>query len=436
MVSADTFWFGERRFDSQAGVAEFEYGFDDTWRFVETLTLPRARFAAPADALAAALELAHAILGISYYKAICPPTIAVRGAPFSDALATFLDTLYLNGLGEFAHQNQLDLLGRIQFPSGGACKAQTPIGLPDFALAALGGGKDSLVTVERLKHARTPVAVFWIGDSPLIAACAERTGLPTLNVTRKLDPALFELNRRGALNGHVPVTAINSSIAVLLALTQGANQIVFSNERSADAGNFTDARGLVVNHQYSKSYAFEALFAAYVEQAIAADLNYFSLLRPLSELAITQRFAALDQYFDVFSSCNRNFRILGAKPTERWCGECPKCHFVFAALAPQLPKPKLIGIFGRNLLDDSRLIGAFEALMEFNALKPFECVGEGVEVRAALAALSQRADWCEDAVIAHYREIVAPALPALPPLNALLEPRGPHRVPPDLLAEL
>jgi hypothetical protein len=132
----------------------------------------------------------------------------------------------------------------------------------------------------------------------------------------------------------------------------------------------------------------------------------------------------------VFSSCNRNFRILGPKPTDRWCGQCPKCHFVFLALAPFMPKPRLLRIFGRNLLDDPLLAPAFDALMEYRDHKPFECVGEGIEARAAMAALTQRAEWREDALVARFIDEIAPQLGSTQPaLDALLAPAGEHRIP-------
>lgn len=434
---ADVFWFGSRSYEPSTGQVLLEYGFDASWRFVETLSLPAAAAALDSTAVERALEVLHLIAGVSYYKAICPARIEIRNTLPAPALATLLDELYLKGLGEFAHQNGLDLIGKIQFPRGTEGSAATSLGLASHALIALGGGKDSLVSVETIKRAGLPATVFWVGDSELIASCAARTGMPNLNLKRQIDPKLFELNRLGALNGHIPVTAINSAIALLSALIVNANSIVFSNERSADVGNFVNPQGMEVNHQFSKSFAFERAFADYVSGFVAADLSYFSLLRPLSELAVTQRFAKLTQYFDVFSSCNRNFRIIGPKPSERWCGECPKCHFVFLALAPHLPKPVLNGIFGRNLLDDVRLIPAFEALLEFNAHKPFECVGEGLEARAALAALSARADWREDAVVEHFQRVVRPALGAQDlSMAPLLTLRGEHRIPSALLAWL
>ncbi|HJT98389.1 MAG TPA: endonuclease domain-containing protein, partial [Rhodanobacteraceae bacterium] len=181
--------------------------------------------------------------------------------------------------------------------------------------------------------------------------------------------------------------------------------------------------------------AFERAFGDLIRSHVAADLHYCSLLRPLSELAVAERFARSQRYDDVFSSCNRNFRILGPRPADRWCGQCPKCHFVFLALAPFMPKPRLLRIFGRNLLDDIALAPAFDALMEYRDHKPFECVGEGIESRAAMAALAARAEWREDAIVARFADAILPALDgASLALAPLLVPEGEHRIPARLEA--
>ena len=79
---------------------------------------------------------------------------------------------------------------------------------------------------------------------------------------------------------------------------------------------------------------FEQGFRAVIAGQVSPGIEYFSLLRPLKELAITQRFSEMHQYHGVFSSCNRNFHIDGARISGRWCGNCPKCRFTTLALAP------------------------------------------------------------------------------------------------------
>jgi hypothetical protein len=234
------------------------------------------------------------------------------------------------------------------------------------------------------------------------------------------------------------VTAINSAILVLAALLRGFDQVVFSNERSASYGSeILDEHGHVVaevNHQWSKGWAFENAFGAHVERHVAADLHYYSLLRPLSELAVARQFAKTDRYDAHFSSCNRNFHILGDRPVNRWCGQCPKCHFVFLALAPFMPKPRLMGIFGRNLLDDASLAPGFDALIEYRDHKPFECVGEGREARASFVALANRPAWREDMLVARFVNEIAPQLVGadLATVDDLLPSSGEHRIPPAL----
>lgn len=415
------------------GVAELVYAFDDGPELIERVAFPDApRLPAGREtAHAATLRLLHLVAGVSYYKAGVPARIEVEGEALDDATADLLDTLYLHGLAEFAYRNRLDLRERIRFPRGGAAPAPAPAaGLPPRTLVPIGGGKDSLVVVEAIKATGGAAVAAWVGQSPLIAACAEITGLPRLNIGRELSPLLFEMNRQGAWNGHIPVTAINSCILTVAAVLYGCNGIAFANERSASAATL-EYDGQQVNHQWSKGMACERLLQDWLHTHAAADLDYFSLLRPYAELAVTRAFARTGgPYFDVFSSCNRNFRILGPRPTDRWCGQCPKCHFVFLALAPFMPKPRLLSIFGRNLLDDETQADGFDALMEYRNHKPFECVGEGAEARAAMTVLAARPEWAEDALVARFRREILPQLDATQlGMEPWLAASPDHRVP-------
>ena len=438
--AVESFRFVDCGFDAATGIARLAYAFDDGPVLVETVTVPGAPFAldgARAAAAEQALRLLHLVAGVSYYKAAVPRDIRIDGYAIDDATAGLLEQVYLHGLGEFAYRNGLDLRDRLRFPRGtdavppgAASDAAAPaLGLRGHALVAIGGGKDSLVSIEALRAAGVEQTVCWIGGSQLIAACAARTGLPTLNIGRQLAPELFEYNRQGAWNGHIPVTAINSAILAFAAVLLDAGQVVFSNERSASYGSLIEGTG-EVNHQWSKGWAFEQAFADHLRRRVAADLAYYSLLRPLSELAVARQFAKIDRYDAHFSSCNRNFHLLGERPTSRWCGVCPKCHFVFLALAPFMPKPRLVGIFGRNLLDDAAQVPGYDALMEYRDHKPFECVGEARESRAAMAALAERPEWREDAVVARFRREVLPQLDAgTLAIAPLLVPAAEHGVP-------
>ena len=252
-------------FDAASGVARLVYAFDDGPELVETVTLPGAPFAlddAQAAAATRALQLLHLIAGVSYYKAAIPQEIRIDGYDIDAATAALLETVYLNGLGEFAYRNGLSLQGRIKFPVARVSEAHPgnqvagtpdaavglirateaaakPLGLRVHALVAIGGGKDSLVSIEALRAEGVAQTVTWIGGSQLIAACAAHTGLPTLNIGRQLATQLFDFNRQGAWNGHIPVTAVNSAIMAFAAIVIGVDQVVFSNERSASYGSLS-----------------------------------------------------------------------------------------------------------------------------------------------------------------------------------------------------
>ena len=434
------FHFVRCGFDATTGVAQLVYAFDDGPELIETVTVPGAPFALTDERAAAverALRLLHLITGVSYYKAAVPPEIRIDSYSIDADTAALLTLVYENGLGEFAYRNGLNLHGKIRFPHGEMDDLAAPtVGLREHALVAIGGGKDSLVSIEALRTLGVAQTVTWIGGSQLIKACAERTGLPILNIGRALAPQLFDYNRDGAWNGHIPVTVLNSAIMALAALLHGVDQVVFSNERSASYGSMIEGTG-EVNHQWSKGWACEQAFGEYLQRHVAADLHYYSLLRPLSELAVARQFAKTDHYDAHFSSCNRNFHILGERPANRWCGVCPKCHFVFLALAPFMPKPRLVGIFGRNLLDDPAQTAGYDGLLEFQDHKPFECVGEGRESRAAMAALAERPEWREDALVERFVREIRPQLIAdelrIEPLLVLDDE---HRIPPRLWERL
>jgi hypothetical protein len=433
------FRFVRALLNPHTGEVQLGYAFDDGPVLVETITIPGAPFeldAARAAQVEQALRLLHLIAGVSYYKAAVPNEIRIESYDIDADTAAFLAELYENGLGEFAYRNGLSFRGRIRFPAGppihrGEQRDAAASESPARALVAIGGGKDSLVTIEALRAAGVMQTVAWIGGSQLIRACAERTGLPTLAIGRQLAPELFQYNREGAWNGHIPVTAVNSAILALAALLTGHDQVVFSNERSASYGSTIPGTG-EVNHQWSKGWTFERAFAAQLAR-IAPQLRYYSLLRPLSELAVARQFAKIDHYDAHFSSCNRNFHLLGERPAARWCGVCPKCHFVFLALAPFVPKPRLMAIFGRNLLDEPGLAPGFDALIEYRDHKPFECVGEGAESRAAFHALGRSPSWREDALVARFVTEIEPQLdpPALE-MAPLLQPAGEHGIPDEL----
>lgn len=359
-------------------------------QFTETITLPSVE--APVevgDGFRALARLLAFAAGTSYYKALVPATISVAGG-LTDAERHFLTEVVKGGLAEFAYRNDLPdaLAPTIVAPTRPDVeRSGTPTPSHAKALVAVGGGKDSIVTLESVRRV-ADVTLFSVNSYEPITRTADASGLPLVQARRSLDKRLFALNEAGAHNGHVPVTAVNSIIACLIALRGGLDTVVFANEASSSYGNL-QWHGVEVNHQWSKGLGFEGMLRSLVSPW---GVDYVSFLRPLTELAIVRRFATLP-YLDVFTSCNRAFH-LDASRRRNWCGECPKCTFVFLMLSPFVPKAQMDAIFGKDLFADAALRPLFLDLLAIgDGHKPFECVGEPSECRAAYTLLQAHPDW-------------------------------------------
>jgi len=350
--------------------------------------------------------------GLSYYKLAAPPRVEISDAyapeGFSIGEIAFHRRLLAKGLGEFSFVNGLDaeLQPEFSYRSAAPRECVHDLLLNKGPLVPVGGGKDSCVSIEILRSAAAADARFsptliTVNRYPVIADVIRDASLPDIAVVRTLDPKLGVLNSLGALNGHVPATAIVSLAVICAAVLHGHGAVVMSNERSASEGN-VEYQGIEINHQWSKSEEAEAAIAALVG-SISSELTYFSLLRPLSELAIARRFAnTCGRYFGSFSSCNAAFRLDPARRASRWCGHCPKCQFVYLALATALDREVLEGIWGSELFESSEEDG-FAALLGLRDWKPFECVGEYGECRVALQMVMENPQWAQHPVLARLK---------------------------------
>jgi hypothetical protein len=101
------------------GRVELHYGYQSGLRFCESVDfhapLPRAR--GLRQSFDAAISALCALAGVSYYKAFVPKRIVVEAPPLGESQLAFFRDLYLNGLGEFAVRNGLDLSDRVHFTS-------------------------------------------------------------------------------------------------------------------------------------------------------------------------------------------------------------------------------------------------------------------------------------------------------------------------------
>ncbi len=110
---------------------------------------------------------------------------------------------------------------------------------------------------------------------------------------------------------------------------------------------------------------------------------------------------------------------------------------MFLALAPFIEKTELIGIFGRNLLDDETQRGGFAELCGLQEHKPFECVGEVAESAAVMSHLGSHPIWRKDAVVRRLHGALALLRQRDPAsFRDLLKVKHPHRVPDSYMAKL
>jgi UDP-N-acetyl-alpha-D-muramoyl-L-alanyl-L-glutamate epimerase len=387
-------------------------------------------------AVAAAVRILYLLAGVSYYKTTAAPMVDLGDHPTTAAERVFLKTFLVQGLGEFAYRNALDLRGiTVTGPDVTDTTlraAYAPaVGEP---LIPFGGGIDSIVTVDAVTRTHRDASLCIVHPPEdrfaAIEDAASVTGLPVVRVSRRLDPQVRRSAELGLLNGHVPVTAIVTAAAVVAAVLGRRDAVVLSNEQSASAPTLV-ADGVAVNHQWSKGEEFEQAFAALIRDTFGSSLSVFSYLRPRSELWVAQQFAALPAFHRAFRSCNRAFHQDPEQRLDHWCGECDKCCFIDLILAPFVPAADLRRIFGdREPLDNLELMGKFQALLGLGEdAKPFECVGDVQECQVATRLAAGRADRSGTAIL-HLlaKEIEEVPLPAA---ADLLEPIGAHFVPAD-----
>ncbi len=328
---------------------------------------------------------------ISYFKATCSPQFFIKCGKLNEFQERWFKKLFYVGLGEFRYINNINISNDdwVEFISEGEeIKVQEQADDLSGIIIPVGGGKDSNVTLDLLKDYKKDSLVFRIGNNSVSEGCAKVAGFSNdelIEVKRTIDKNLLELNSRGFLNGHTPFSGIVAFLTYLCSYLLGKKYIALSNE---DSANETNVDGENINHQYSKTIEFENDFREYGKKVLKANVEYFSMLRPISELQIAMLFSKIEQYHNVFKSCN-----VGSKSVPwKWCCNCPKCLFVYTILSPFLYKEKLVNIFGEDLFEREDLLKTFIELCGYGETKPFECVGTYSEIRFAITETIKKCD--------------------------------------------
>ena len=333
------------------------------------------------------------INAINYYKLTCSKKFSIKCGYLNDEQKKFFKKLFYNGLSELLYKNNLNITYEDFFDID-VINKKLNFEIQDTFngnLIPIGGGKDSIVTLEILKDEKNKNKCFvykrniYPDDKAILntihTAGYDDNDILYFNVT--LDPLMLKLNKEGFYNGHVPLSSCLAFASYIMAYLNNKKYIVLSNEASANEGN---VNGTNINHQYSKSYEFEKDFREYTSNYFTKYIEYFSLLRCWNEFQIVKRFLQQPKYLDVFRSCN-----IGMKKNE-WCGNCSKCLYVYIMLYPFVNKDKLIEIFHSDMLDNIQYKDIFLGLINQDVDKPFECVGTRDEINYALGLAIQNND--------------------------------------------
>ncbi len=376
--------------DNDTLSVKFYFSLDDKYFFTPTFEVPSRKMYDWNNLNDSHLDTLIFNIGmielISYWKLACPKKVYIKPHYLDEKQILWWKKLYYNGLGEFFYLNGIkenvnDFMEIIV--EGDFHCQKINIELSENTLVPIGGGKDSVVTIESLKN-KMPIIPMIINPRGATTACVETAGFSldqTAIIKRTLDSTMLKMNNEGFLNGHTPFSALLAFYTLLIGFATNSKYIALSNESSANEPTVPDTE---VNHQYSKSIAFENDFRNYVDEYISSEIQYFSFLRPLNEIQIAQQFSKNKDYYKVFKSCN-----VGSK-TDSWCGKCPKCLFTYLIMSPFIPQNELSEIFGGNLLEDNELMPILKQLNGEVEVKPFECVGTVEEVNACL-------DFCQKA---------------------------------------
>lgn len=312
-----------------------------------------------------------------------PENIFVEAGSLNQKQCDWWENQIITGCGEFFYRNNIPVNSEMISIKSTSRRdrqtdKQTSIQASWFTgcVIANGGGKDSSVSMSLLGSDDN--IVMMLNPSKAHHKTALAAGFNdenTVCIRRSYPGNYTKLWRKTKYFVH-PVQALGiialEICGLITACAKNKRYVAFSNESSA---NESYVPNMYVNHQYCKSYELEKSFREYLYDEFGTNFpQLFSLLRPWNEWKISKKFSELEHMHPVFRSCNDG-ELAG-----KWCHKCSKCLFTYIALAAFLPDNKLRNTFKENLLEKPEFSETFEALLNPELIKPWECVGTREEI--------------------------------------------------------
>jgi hypothetical protein len=382
--------------------AEYSY-FSSTGASLPTLDAGPHYLAAAHAGLAYLIDLATLCL---------PETVVVRPLRLPRAALAFWRDTYRRLAMERVYAERLDVACLdADWVSAGDARPR-PLRPPDGRgpLLAMSGGKESLTALKLFGDVAGLGLFFlqypaksWFHLSRVHDELREE--YPTLRVRAEMNNT--DRLQRDYGCGDYYTFVIGQVVFNALLYGDRYRHLIIGNEYSSNFGNAV-YQGRPVNHQYDKTLRFARRVNAYVRAYVNRDFTYFSPFFGLYEYRIARLFFADDRYLPVWTSCNYSSR------RANFCCRCPKCAFTYIISLPFRDPEFLRRYFSADPLDDLALC---RPLLEPDAAKPLDCVGEKKEVWLALYHVWRQGKAAGSPVVRHFVDTILPRvrrdLPAL-----------------------
>ena len=239
------FEFKSYQFDPESFSASFHYTGSDGTDFTEKVQFCPSEQPLDLGLINRALFLSFILIGTSYYKA--HPTAEISLETHLDEFqAQFFNKVYQEGLSQFAFENQLtrDYLAHFSAQAK-TTRSAIPAESYQGILSLQSGGKDSLLTATIFASQKP--SYLYISSSMDHPAVLDELSSDLQILQRQIDKTA--LHETGGLNGHVPITYIVESLALVQAIINHQNTVMASigregNEAHAYIGDLAVINGL------------------------------------------------------------------------------------------------------------------------------------------------------------------------------------------------